>query len=156
MPAAQARAPAQTIDPMDQTRDDLNFTDGSGLGLSAALGDLSIGLQENKFSSHNNSTSTATSGAAAASLSDTVVRADPNDSRPIRAAASGQYDLSNLDDDDEDYDFEFEDNFSEVEMATMDSGILNEVKQVYNDVLLSATAPFVAKNSLEIQEDNSK
>ena len=126
MPAAQARAPAQTIDPMDQTRDDLNFTDGSGLGLSAALGDLSIGLQENKFSSHNNST--ASSGAAAASLSDTVVRADPNDSRPIRAAASGQYDLSNLDDDDEDYDFEFEDNYSELEMATMDSGILNEVK----------------------------
>ena len=83
-------------------------------------------------------------------LMNTVVRADPNDDRPIRAAATGQYDLSNVDDDDDDYDFEFEDNFSEVEMATMDNMVLDQVKQVYNDILASTIAPLTQKKSLEI------
>ena len=61
-------------------------------------------------------------------LMNTVVRADPNDDRPIRAAAAGHYDLSNMDADEDDYDYEFEDNFSEVEMATMDNMVLDQVK----------------------------
>ena len=93
-------------------------------------------------------------------------RADPNDDRPIGGAGargtasgafwdedrplngSGQYDLSQIPDD----EIEFQDNFSEVEVATMDSGLLDHVKQVYADVLHQATLPFLQKKSIEVEE----
>ena len=58
--------------------------------------------------------------------------------RPINA--SGQYDLSScyLD------ELEFEDNLTEVEKATADSGLVDKVKEAYQAVLSQATLPFVA------------
>ena len=53
------------------------------------------------------------------------------------------YDLSDVQNDYDEDDFELEDNFSEVEVATVDDNMLDQVKQVYNDILHQSTAPFL-------------
>ena len=80
-----------------------------------------------------------------------MVRADSNDDRPINA--SGKYDLSGVPIDD---DFELLDNYSEVEMATIDNNLIDNVKQVYENILNASMEPFVKKKSLEVEEDQNK
>ena len=53
-------------------------------------------------------------------------------------------------------EIEVQENYSEVELATMDSGIINEVKQVYYDILNKSIEPFVKKKTIEVEEDESR
>ena len=69
------------------------------------------------------------------------------DERPINA--SGQYDLTQIPLD----EIEFDDNYSEVELATASSEVLNQVKGVYQDILNSSIAPFTKKKTLEVEEE---
>ena len=69
---------------------------------------------------------------------------NPADERPINANATGQYDMSAM----EDFTYdEFEDNYSEVEMATIDGGMIDQVKQVYADILNQSISPFIKQTS---------
>ena len=124
---------------LDLTRDDLNFT-----GQSDNLAALSV---NSKFSSHGNAANNPSNDP----LSQTVVRADANDDRPINA--TGKYDLSGVEDDD---DFELFDNYSEVEIATVDDNLIDNVKQVYESILNASMEPFTKKKSLEVDEDKNK
>ena len=72
-----------------------------------------------KFSSHGN----AANNPSVDPLSQTVVRAESYEDRPINA--TGKYDLTSVAEDD---DFELFDNYSEVEMATIDNNLLDNVK----------------------------
>ena len=49
----------------------------------------------------------------------------------------------------EDDDFELFDNYSEVDMATIDNNLIDNVKQVYENILNASVEPFVKKKSLE-------
>ena len=69
------------------------------------------------------------------------------DERPINA--SGAYDLSSVPLD----EIDIEDNYSEVEVATLDSTILDKVKNVYQDILNQSMAPFTKKKTLEVEEE---
>ena len=101
-----------------------------------------------------------------------MVNANPNDDRPIAATAAAQYNhaATNLSYDDRPinatgmYDLsaipadeiELEDNYSEIELASRDSFVLNSVKQVYFDILNNATDGFLQKKTIEVQEDLSR
>ena len=120
----------------------------------------------NRFSSHDNSVQQSEQQ----TLSSTVVAADPNDERPIGGTgaahyypaatnyddrpinATGMYDLSAVPVD----EIDLEDNYSEIELASKDSFVLNSVKQVYFDILNNATESFVQKKTIEVQEDLSR
>ena len=146
---------------LDQTRDDLGFSDTN---LSAQLAGVDI-PQMNRFSSHQESVSSDQN-----TLASTVVRANPNDERPIGGTgaaqyhpaatsyddrpinATGMYDLSAVPVD----EIDLEDNYSEIELASKDSFVLNSVKQVYFDILNNATESFVQKKTIEVQEDLSR
>ena len=150
-----------TVMSLDQTRDDLGFSDTN---LSAQLAGIDV-PQMNRFSSHDNSVQSSEP-----TLSSTVVAADPNDERPIGGTgaaryhpaatnyddrpinATGMYDLSAIPVD----EIDLEDNYSEVELASKDSFVLNSVKQVYFDILNNATESFVQKKTIEVQEDLSR
>ena len=80
-----------------------------------------------------------------------MVRAESYEDRPINA--TGKYDLSSVAEDD---DFELFDNYSEVEMATIDNNLLDNVKQVYENILNASMEPFTTKKSIEIEEDKNK
>ena len=151
-----------TVMSFDQTRDDLGFSDTN---LSAQLAGIDVPAM-NRFSSHDNSVQSTNDP----NLSSTVVAADPNDERPIGGTgaanyhpaatnyddrpinATGMYDLSAVPVD----EIDLEDNYSEVELASKDSFVLNSVKQVYFDILNNATESFVQKKTIEVQEDLSR
>ena len=69
------------------------------------------------------------------------------DERPINA--TGQYDLSSIPLD----EIEVQENYSEVEVATLDSTILDRVRNVYQDILNQSMQPFTKKKTLEIEEE---
>ena len=77
-----------------------------------------------------------------------MVRNNDADERPINANSSGTYDLSAIPLD----EIELQDNYSEIELATADSGVIDQVKAVYADILHQATEPFLKKKSIEIDE----
>jgi len=70
--------------------------------------------------------------------------------RPINA--TGKYDLGSIPLD----EIEVYDNYSEVELASMDRCQLNMVKQLYNDVLNSSTSQFMKKKTIEVEEDAAR
>ena len=53
-------------------------------------------------------------------------------------------------------EIEVYDNYSEVELASMDRCQLNMVKQLYNDVLNSSTSQFMKKKTIEVEEDAAR
>lgn len=57
------------------------------------------------------------------------------DDRPIGGNSTGHYDLSEIPLD----EIEYEDDFEEVELATMDEGTVDQVKQAYYDILQAST-----------------
>ena len=138
-----------------EDRDDLDFT-SQELDLSG----FQVNLQNsnnanNRFSSHEASTD-------ASSMQQTVfqnpdnrpigggaARFDAHDERPINANSTGQYDLTSIPLD----EIEVEDNYNEVEVATMDATHLDKVKNVYLDILNQSMAPFVKKKTLEVEEE---
>ena len=141
----------------EDDRDDLDFS----MGQSQLIGELAVELgNNNKFSSHNESLSTDQNA-------QTVFRnpADERpiggsgnnfystayDERPINANATGEYDLSAIPLD----EIELQDNYSEVEVATLDSTILDRVKNVYQDILNQSIQPFTKKKTLEVEEEAS-
>ena len=114
----------------EEDRDDLDFS----MGRSQFIGELSVGLGgsgNNRFSSHTDSTHQSSA------MQQTVVLQNQADERPIGGSgaaaaqnnfystayderpinASGAYDLSSVPLD----EIDIEDNYSEVEVATMDS-----------------------------------
>ena len=115
----------------------------------------------NRFSSHQDSVASD-----ADTMAQTVVRANPNDERPIGGSgaaqynpadthlsyddrpinATGMYDLSAIPAD----EIELEDNYSEIELASRDSFVLNSVKQVYFDILNNSTDGFLQKKTIEV------
>ena len=54
------------------------------------------------------------------------------------------------------HDFELFDNYSEVEIATVDDNLIDNVKQVYESILNASMEPFTKKKSLEVDEDKNK
>ena len=53
-------------------------------------------------------------------------------------------------------EIEVYDNYSEVELASMDRCQLNMVKQLYNDVLNTSTSQFMKKKTIEVEEDAAR
>ena len=50
-------------------------------------------------------------------------------------------------------EIDIEDNYSEVEVATMDATVLDRVKNVYQDILNQSMAPFTKKKTIEFEEE---
>ena len=51
-------------------------------------------------------------------------------------------------------EIDFEDNYTELELATQDSQVLNQVKNVYQDILNASIQPFTKKKTLEVEEES--
>lgn len=125
--------------------------------LSDALAGVQVaGLSPQKFSSHSHGSSAHTAST------------NPHDERPVggkrqnsytayeeRAInATGHYDLSAFQGEEFDFDdIEIEDNYSEIEPATMNTEEIDKVKNIYGEILHAATAEFVAKNTLQTEEE---
>ena len=50
-------------------------------------------------------------------------------------------------------EIEVQENYSEVEVATMDNSILDRVRNVYQDILNQSIQPFTKKKTIEVEEE---